>query len=144
MSAASNYTETNILNAVLRGVAFPLPTHTYIALHTATPDEGTGSNEVTTGVWPSYVRKQCESGGAIGTGWTVPAANGTNMESKNVYALPFPAKDGATAVTVTSWSIWDAATGGNMLLAKDLVVPVIVDAGELIVFDINALTVTTA
>ncbi len=34
MSAASNYTEANVINALLRGVTFPVPSATYVSLHT--------------------------------------------------------------------------------------------------------------
>ena len=37
MSAASNYTENNVLNALLRGIPFPLPVNTYVGLHTDDP-----------------------------------------------------------------------------------------------------------
>lgn len=35
MSAASNYTENNVISAMLRGVSFPIPAGTYVALHTS-------------------------------------------------------------------------------------------------------------
>lgn len=144
MSAASDYTETNILNASLRGVPYPLPTATYVSLQTSTTNEATGATEVSTADWPSYTRKHAENGGAIGTGWSAPATNGATKECKNVFALPFPTKNGATDVTVVGWAVWDAPTGGNLILAKDLVLPVVVAFGELVVFDGNSLTVTTA
>jgi len=64
MSAASNYTETNVINSLLRGVAFPVPTTVYIGLHTADPTDA-GGNEVSTANWPNYVRKDAAVGGRV-------------------------------------------------------------------------------
>ena len=41
---ASTYTKNNILKALLRGEAMPLPTNTYISLHTGEPGTA-GANE---------------------------------------------------------------------------------------------------
>jgi hypothetical protein len=62
MSAASNYTENNVLNALLRGIPFPLPVNTYVGLHTDDPGEA-GGNEVTTTDYPAYVRRTGQRNG---------------------------------------------------------------------------------
>lgn len=139
MSAASNYTEANVINALLRGVTFPLPTKTYVSLHTGNPGE-TGSNEVTTGAFPAYVRKEAEVGGAIGSGWDAP----TDGVSKNAKQLTYPGFDGASPVTVSHWAVYDAATGGNLLFYAPLTTARTLQSGDVFVFDINALTVTMA
>lgn len=144
MSAASDYTEANILKAITGQATFPALTFTYIALHTGDPGEGAGANEVSTGAWPSYARIKAEGAGAIGTGWSAPATNGTVKESKNINILAYSANNGAATVTVTHWSVWDTITGGNMILAKDLTVPVAINVGDLFVFDANSLTLTAA
>lgn len=137
MTAASNYSEANIINAMLRGVAFPLPAGTYIALHTAEPTDD-GNNEVTTAAWPSYERVHAESGGAIGTGWS--AAN--DGQSKNTNQLMFPSMTGAQNMTVTHWSVWDAKTGGNCLLHAELQTARTLLTGDIFAFAVNALVVT--
>lgn len=141
MASASKYTQINLLNALLRGVTFPLPAHTYVALHVGAIDLTTGSNEVTVGTWPAYVRQQLEHGGAIGTGWSAPTDNGVLKESKNAIATPFPTQNGAGSVTITGWSIWDASTSGNMLVAKDFVTSYIAAVGDIPIFDMNTLTI---
>lgn len=137
MSQASNYTETNVINALLRGVAFPLPTNTYISLHTANPGEAGGS-EVSTAAWPSYVRKDAEVGAAIGTGWNTPSDGSTS----NAKQILYPSQNGAGSITVTHWAIYDAATGGNMLAYAPLTTSRTLIPGDVFVFDIGALTVT--
>lgn len=141
MSAASNYTEANVINALLRGVAFPLPSHTYVGLHTADPTDA-GGNEVSLTDWPAYARKQAEAGGAIGSGWSDPGA--TSGQSKNANQLTFPGMDGLSNVTVTHWAVYDAVTGGNMLFYAPLQTSRTLQTGDVFVFDINSLTVTMA
>lgn len=139
MSAASNYTEANVINALLRGVTFPLPAGTYISLHTADPTDA-GGNEVNTADWPAYVRRHAEAGGAIGTGWTAPS----NGLSTNVNQITYPGMNGAVPVMVTHWAVHDAASGGNMLFHAPLQTARTMLTGDVFVFDIGALTVTMA
>lgn len=99
MSAASNYTEANVINALLRGVTFPVPTTVYvISLHTANPGE-TGGSEVSTTNWPAYVRKDAAVGGAINTGWAAPT-DGVTTNSKQIV---YPGQNGAANMTVSHW-----------------------------------------
>lgn len=139
MAAASDYTKENVINALLRGVAFPLPAKTHLALHTDAPG-GTGANEVLVADWPAYVRKEAEAGGLIGSGWDAPASGVT----QNANQLTYPSNDGAASVTVSHWSIWDAATGGNCLAVGALTTARTLQVGDVFVFDINSLDVTMA
>jgi len=139
MSAASNYTETNLINALLRGTAFPLPATVYVSLHTATPGE-TGTSEVSTGSWPAYVRRDAAQGAAISTGWAAP----TDGVTTNAKQLTYPANNGAGSVTVTHFGLWDAATGGNYLAGAVLTSSRTLAVGDVLVFDIGSLTVTMA
>lgn len=136
MSAASNYTENNVINALLRGVAFPLPSKTYLSLHTANPGES-GGNEVSTANWPSYVRKDAANGDAIETGWNTPSDGVTT----NAQQILYPSHNGVSAITITHWAIYDAATGGNMLAYAPLNTPRTLQPGDVFVFDAGALTV---
>ena len=139
MSAASNYTENNIINSLLRGAAFPVPAQTYVSLHTSNPGED-GGNEVNTSAWPSYRRIQAEGGGAIGTGWAAPNDGVTS----NSLQILFPSHNGSGAVTVTHWSIYDAETGGNMLVYAPLNTARTLIPGDLFAVDVGALTVSAA
>lgn len=136
---ASTYTKDNVLKALLRGVAFPLPTGTYVSLHTADPG-ATGANEVSTGSWPSYVRRHAEAGGAIGSGWTAPSSG----SSTNTNQLTYPSNNGGGSVTVTHFAIWDAASGGNCLDSAALTTSRTLAPGDILVFDIGSLTQTVS
>lgn len=137
MSAASNYTEANVINALLRGTIFPLPAGTYISLHTADPTDA-GGNEVSTSDWPAYARRHAEAGGAIGTGWSEPS----NGQSANLKQITFPGMNGVVPVLVTHWAVHDAITGGNMLFHAPLQTSRTLMTGDVFVFDIGALTAT--
>lgn len=139
MSSASNYTETNIINAMFRGVAYPLPTNTWISLHTADPGED-GANEVTTAEWPSYKRICAELSGAIGTGWISPVDGVT----KNSNQLIFPTHDGATPTVVTHFAVYDAAAGGNMLVYAALSATRSVAPEDVFLFDTNSINISAA
>lgn len=132
--SASNYTESNIMAALFDGVAFPIPSHTWLALHTADSSE-TGGNQVSTDTWPAYERVQAEAGGLIGTGWTMTE---TGVRS-NARQIAFAAYNGANDLALTHWSIWDAQTGGNMLVDGPLTIERILQAGDLFEFDIGSL-----
>lgn len=137
-SNASTYTRTNLLNALLRGVAFPLPANTYVSLHTADPG-ATGANEETVANFPAYARRKAETA-AIGTGWGAPSGDA----SKNSNQLTFPGMNGGAAQTVTHWGLWDAATGGNFLTGGPLQTARTLQVGDVFVFDVNSITVSAA
>ncbi len=135
MPAASAYTQANVINAALRGVAYPLPTGTYVSLHTASPGT-TGLNEVTTGAMPAYVRQKAEGAGAIGSGWAAPSGGATS----NAKQMVFPGNNGASPIIVTHFAVWDAATGGNMIEYGALTMARTLQVGDVLVFDIGSLT----
>ena len=139
MSQASNYTEANVINALLRGVAFPLPSGTYISLHTANPTDAGGS-EVSTANWPAYTRRHAEVGGAIGIGWSA-SADGVSTNSKQI---TYPGMNGGSSVTVTHWAVHDALSGGNMLFYAPLQTARTLLPGDVFVFDIGSLTAVMA
>lgn len=139
MTAASNYTEENVINAVLRGVSFPIPPGVYVSLHTADPGESGGS-EVGLAAWPAYVRRDAAVGGAIASGWAAP----TDGVSTNAKQITYPGMNGASNVTVSHWALYDAATGGNMLAHAALQTSRTLQPGDVFVFDVASLTVTMA
>jgi len=112
----STYAGNKILDLLFRGVAFTPPTEVWISLHTADPGL-TGTNEVSTGAWPAYVRKEAADGGAVGTGFTAAASKAMSTAND----LLWPVNDGAGSVTITHVAFWDAATGGNCLHSEALV-----------------------
>jgi len=137
MAGASTYTQNNILKSLLRGTALPLPTGTYLSLHTADPGT-TGANEVGTGAWPAYARRSAELGGAIGLGWSVPTVG----VSSNLLQVGYPSHNGASPLTITHFAIWDAGVGGNCLETAPLTTPRTLQVGDILIFDVGSLTLT--
>lgn len=108
--ALSTYAGNAVLNMLLRGVAFTAPSRVYVSLHTADPGNA-GANEVTTVAWPSYARQDPAQGGAVASGFSASTAKAT----ENLLDLLFSNYDGAGALIVTHFGIWDALTGGNLI-----------------------------
>ena len=141
MSKFSNYSETNIISTTLRGIAFPVPAGTYLALFTADPtDANVTANEVQVAAWPAYLRQDAAAGAAISTGWSAPA----DGVSTNAKVMTYAANNGAGSVVVTHIGIYDAASGGNLLYHAPLVSSKTLLVGDVLSFGIAALTVTVA
>ena len=97
---ASNFLRTQLINEVLRNTNYVPPAAVFVGLHTNDPTAaGTGAE--VTGAW--YARQGVTFG-----------AQATPGVAENSAAVTFPAVTGAS-VTINHFSIWDAATGGNML-----------------------------
>ncbi len=109
MAGFSTYLAQAILNHSLRGVAYTPPAGTYLALAVADiTDNNVTSNEVT-GAW--YARQQI-------TSWAAPVGSGVSTSNSN--ALAYSAITDS-AVTVTHWGLYDAATSGNLLASGEFV-----------------------
>lgn len=136
MSAATDYLENKLADLILRGGTFAAPAKTFVALHTSTPNEA-ASGEVATSAWPSYARQDAAKGGAQSAAWTSPADGVCRNTQQLIYAM----YDGAAAMTVTHFSLWDAATGGNPLVVGQLASSKTINNGDVFVIDVNKLTI---
>lgn len=104
MAALSDYLENALVNHIFRGgvggTAFTQPTAIYLALFTTAPTDAGAGTEVSGG---AYVRRQVN--------FTAPSNGATD----NTSDLTYPA---ATADwgTISHFGLFDALTGGNMLI----------------------------
>lgn len=138
MSAASDYLENKIYNAILRATPLAPPSKVFIALHTSSPGD-TGANEVTAAEFPGYRRQDAAKGNAdASTGWTAP----NNGSGKNALQLIFPVFDGAAPITVTHYTLWDAATDGNCLIMGQFAASRTLGVGDVFVIDVQKITVS--
>lgn len=125
--AASDFLENALLGAVLKNTAYTSPAAVYLALFTSDPtDAGTGS-EVSSG---GYTRQALAFGG-------------TGSSVSTTAAVAFTAA-GAAFGTVTHVGIFDAATGGNLLLHGALTVPRTVEDGSTLTFAAGDITAGVA
>jgi len=131
MTALTNYTENNIINHIFRTASFAKPSALYIGLITALIDGEAGTvTEVTGGSYARVARNPLDAN------WDVTTTTGTTA---NTASIQFPA---ATADwgTVTSFGIWDAATGGNLLIYSALTNARTITNGTTPSFGVGALT----
>src|SRR5688572_15936538 len=96
----TNFAENKLLDHILGKTSYTMPT-TYVGLFTAAPGEAGGGTEVSGG---SYARQALQP--------TTAAASGAADNSADV---TFPAAS-ADWGTVTHVGIFDASSGGNLLL----------------------------
>lgn len=101
----SYYADNTTLNLFLRNTPYSPPILTYLAIFTATPGPSGGGTEV---AGNGYAR-QVISFGAPSSG-----------SCSNTVAVTFPVAVIADWGTVTSFGVFDAITGGNLLYFNNL------------------------
>jgi hypothetical protein len=105
MSAATNYLEDLILNALLQAAPMMSWVDTYMALFEADPGEaGSLANEV---VGNAYARQP------MAGVFPVASGGGTIL---NTSAVNFPVASGNYPNPITHWGLCDDLTGGNLLI----------------------------
>ena len=118
----SNYLENAILNQVLGGVQWTPPAIVYVALSSAPYNEeavGTNFNEIV-GAGATRVAVANDT-----TNWPVTS----DGSKRNQATITFPAATN-TWLTVQSFYLLDAPSGGNILYGGDLQVPRTLEAGD--------------
>lgn len=130
MTAKTNYLENKIIDWLFRGQPFTPPSTLHFALFTAAPGETGGGTEVTGG---SYARVAVAASlnnfaGTQGAGTTV-ASSGTNGTTSNNGAITFPAPT-ANWGQVVGMGVFDAASGGNLLVYAALTQPKTINNGD--------------
>lgn len=116
MAALSNYMENKAIDYFFRGQAFPTISTLYFALFTTSPTDVGGGTEVSGG---SYARVAVTASmgnfaGTQGAGTTTVSTGSSGTTTNNVDIL-FPSPT-ANWGTVLAMAVFDAATGGNMLV----------------------------
>jgi hypothetical protein len=139
MAAMTDFLENKILDWLLRAQAIGItgasagagtgPTTLYVGLFTTAPTDSTAGTEVTGG---SYARVSVTSG--TGTwnntqGNTSGASTGTDGTTENVSTVTFPAPTANWGV-VTSFGIFDASSGGNLLIYAALTTSKTINNGD--------------
>jgi hypothetical protein len=126
---ASDYLENLILDHLFRSRTWAKPTTHYLALFTTPPTDAGGGVEPSgngysrPGFPPSDANFTATQGGTSGnsTGTTGATSNATNL------TMPTPTGPWGT---VTHWGLYDAATGGNLVLWDALATPREITTGD--------------
>lgn len=140
MAALSDYLENKLIDWLLRGQAIGItgasagagsgPTTVYVGLLTAAPSDSGGGTEVSGG---SYARVAVTSSLANWAGTqsagSTTASSGTGGTTSNNNAITFPAPTANWGV-VTHMGIYDAASGGNLLVYAALTASKTVNNGD--------------
>ena len=121
MSQATNYLEGEIIKHLFRTGTFTKPSVLAVGLYTAAPGEAGGGTEVSGG---SYARAQLDP---LDANWDAPV--GGNGQTKNASALTFPTPS-ADWGQVTHFGIFDATSGGNLLIYGSLNNPKTINLGD--------------
>lgn len=134
MAAMSDYLENKLIDFVFRGQSYTPPGNTWIGLlTTAANDANTGSNvvEVSGG---GYARVQIASTLLNWSGTQSSSATTTSTGNSgttyNINAITFPVPTGANWGVITSFGMFDASSGGNMLFYGALTTPKTVNNGD--------------
>lgn len=133
MSQFSDYAENEILNWILGKKALTQIT-AYVGLYSVAPTDAGGGTELS---GSGYARAEITS--------KMPTASGSGGSVQNNALIEFPTASGNWA-TAVAFGIFDAPSGGNLLMHASLAANVTVSNGGVAQFDTtsNRLTVTVA
>lgn len=129
MAAMTDYLELKLLDHITGVASYTAPSAVYLGLAVGDfTDTGTGQAELSGG---GYARTQATFGSA---------ANG---QITNSAAIEFP--EATTSLgTVSHWGLFDAATGGNMLLNGAFDSAKLIEAQDILRISAGSLTLTAA
>ena len=132
MSAMSNYLENKLVDYIFRQQAYTAPANTWIGLlTTSTNDANTGQTEVSGG---GYSRVRIASSllnwSGTDSSSSTSTSSGTSGTTYNINAITFPVPTGANWGVITSFGMYDAATGGNLLFYGNLTTQKTVNDGD--------------
>lgn len=129
MSAMSNYLENKLIDQLFRGQAFTFPATLHFALFTSAPGE-TGGTEVSGGGYAraAVTASLANFAGTQGAG-TTEASSGTNGTTSNNTAITYPTPS-ANWGSIVGVGVFDAVTGGNLLIYSALTTPKTVNNGD--------------
>ena len=120
MAELSNFLENELMDHILRNLAYTSPTTVYVALYTSDPTDADSGTEVSGG---SYARQSVAFG--------APSDGAADNSSD----ITFPTAT-ANWGTVTHIGLHDAASSGNLLFHSPLAASKTVNNGD--TFKINA------
>ena len=128
MSAMSDYLELEVLDHVLGTAAYTHPSTVYLGLSVASMSDDASGTELSGN---AYARQAMSFAAASGGS---AATNAT---------ITFPTATGSWG-TIAYWSVWDAASSGNMLIHGAFSASKAIGTGDILRVNSGDLTVTAA
>jgi hypothetical protein len=139
---ASDYLENLIVDHLFRTRTFAKPAALYLALFTAAPSDAGGGTEVAGGGYARVNLAPLDTNWTATQGGTSGNSSGAGGVTANAVAVTFAAPSAAWG-TVTHFGVFDAASGGNLLLWDALAAPRTLLSGDPAPsFPIGALQIT--
>jgi hypothetical protein len=129
MSGKSDYLENKVLDLLLGGGTYTVPTTVYVALYTVAPTDAGGGTEVSGG---GYARVAVTNNAT-----NFPAASGGSKSNGTTITFPTATADWGTVVAV---GIFDASTAGNLLFWANLTTSKTIQNGDTAQFASGSLT----
>lgn len=105
----TDYLEEQLGTHLFRDGSYTKPTSLHLGLYTTLPTLDDGSDGVEEAA-ASYARVQY---GPADAAWSLPV--GGDGRFYNLYSIVFPTPQEDWG-TIVGWGLWDAATGGNLLI----------------------------
>ena len=152
MSAWSDFAENKLIDWFFRAQAIGItgasaaagtgPTALYIGLYTANPTDVAGGTECTgnaygrvtvTSALTAWDNTQAASSSAV--------SSGTGGTTRNQAVITFPTPTPSGWGTVTGVGIFDATSGGSLLIWSTLSASKVINALDVVTFPANSLTV---
>lgn len=141
---ASDYLENAIIDHLFRSRTFAKPAALYVALFTAAPSDAGGGTEVAGGGYARVNLAPADANWSATQGGVAGNSSGTSGQTGNAAIITYPAPSGAWG-TVTHFGIFDALTGGNLLIWDALTTPRTIANGDPApTFQVAALQITVA
>lgn len=119
---ASDYLENKLVDHLFRSATFAKPTGLYVALFTAAPSDAGGGTEVVGGSYARVNLPPLDTNWKATQGGTTGASSGSGGVTSNAVAITYPAPT-ANWGTVTHFGLFDAASGGNLIIWDALTSP---------------------
>jgi hypothetical protein len=128
MSAMSDYLENEVLDHILGTGAYTMPTTVYVGLSTGSFNDDNSGTELTGN---NYARESITFGAA---------SSGT---ASNSAAVEFNAATGSWG-TISHFGLFDALSGGNLLIHGALTASKVIDTGDILKIAIGDMDITAA
>jgi hypothetical protein len=126
---ASDFLENMIIDWIFRTRTPAKPAALYVALFTAAPSDSGGGTEVTGGSYARVALNPLDTNWNATQGGTTGNSSGTGGATANAVAITYPGPTGNWG-TVTHFGIFDAITGGNLLIWDALTASRVINSGD--------------
>jgi hypothetical protein len=126
---ASDYLENKLVDHLFRAATFAKPAGLFVALLTGAPTDAGGGAEVAGGAYARVNLAPSDTNWKATQGGTSGASSGSTGTTANAVAITFPAPT-ANWGTVSHFAVYDAASGGNLIIWDALTAPRTILSGD--------------